>query len=171
MRQVKWSQPTRRRDGHIGARATISIRNEGGADGHYNIDTHGMNPARVAAEVGRIHAFHDARADRLVRFRALQADPLLIGDTEYRIVDLSIRYPPNAAHCQLYIDVRKIDVSSPVEGFPMRILYPDIAAIPSNTEIVGIIRTGIESQNVDMKGAHERFITRVAAELIRRGGD
>jgi hypothetical protein len=167
MRNLNFGQPTRRKDGHVGARANVSIRGEGGADGHYSIDTHALTSTEVAAEVDRLHAFHDTRAARMDGLRAIQATPIEMGDATYRVVDATVRYPQDAAYCTLYLDVRQIVNGAKVKvaGFPLRLLYKTATEIPDDTTIVALITDAIPHETEDLNALHEEFIGKVSARL------
>lgn len=162
-----WSQPTRRKDGHVGAHLKLSVRGEGGADGHYRIDSHGLTSDQVAAEVERIHSFHEQRAGRMNGFRAIQAAELAIGGATYRVVDLIVRYPVDAAYCALYVDVRQVvdDVVVRVAGFPMRRLYKSAAELPDDATIVAMVTAAIPAETDDLGTLHEEFIGKVAQKI------
>ncbi len=165
-REEKWGKPARRKDGHVGAKVKVSVRGEGGCDGHYAIETYGLSSTQVAAEVDRIHSFHDDRAGRMDGFRAIQARPITIGDETYRVVDLAIRPAANAAHCTLYIDVRNVtNGSERVAGFPMRILYKTPAEIPNDAAIVAMVTAAIPVETEDLALLHRDFVDRVGAKL------
>jgi hypothetical protein len=169
VRKLNFGQPTRRKDGHIGARANVSVRGEGGADGYYSINTHGLTSSQVAAEVDRIHAFHDARAARMDGLRAIQAEPIAVGDATYRVVDLTVRYPTNAMHCTLYIDVRQMVNGAKVKvaGFPMRVPYANPSEMPDDAAIVALITAAIPHETEDLISLHEEFVSKVSGKLNR----
>lgn len=171
-RTVTWGKPNRRKDGHIGARASVTIRREGGADGVYTIDSHGLSSEQVANEVDRIHSFHDARASRMNGLRAIQATPLDIGGVIYRVVDLTILYPADASYCSLYFDVRRIENGRKVRVWPepKRRLFKTPSEIPTDAEIVAIIRDAIPTEIGDLDGLHEAFTKKVNEKLKKRGG-
>lgn len=174
---TKWGEPSRRKDGHVGATLAVSVRGESGCDGHYAIDTHGLTSDQVADKVVAIGTFHAERSGRMDGFRAIQATPILIGDSTYHVVDIAIRYPTDAAYCSLYLDVRQIagDAKFKVPGFPRRILYRTPAEIPSDEYIVvTMITAAIPVETEDLAALHEVFTNKVAekidAKMSSKGG-
>lgn len=166
-RLEKWGKPARRKDGHIGAKVDISVRGEGGCDGFYAIETHGKNSTQIAAEIDRVHAFHDERAARMNGFRAIQATPIKIGQATYRVVDIAIRHATNASHCTLYLDV--MNGRERVAGFPKRILYKTPGEIPSDEAIVEMVKAAIPVETEDIEALHNEFIAKVRGKLKKKG--
>lgn len=176
MRKLTWSQPTRRPDGHVGATARVAVRGEGGADGYYSIQSHGLNSDEVAQKVTEIGTFHVARSGRMDGFRSIQAQPIVIGEATFRVIDLTVRYPADASYCALYIDVRQIVNGAPlkVAGFPKRVLYKTPGEIPDDAAVVALITASLPVETEDLETLHAEFTSKVTekidAKMSRIGG-
>jgi hypothetical protein len=170
MKNVRWSKPSRRKDGHLGAKARLSITREGGCDGHYSFSSHGMTSAQAAAKLVAIESFHAARAARMLAFRAMQSAEVVVGTDVYRIVDLTVRYPEDATNCALYVDVRRIDgkKKEKVEGWPKLLRYGHPSDIPSDEELLSFVRAGLPDVQA-VADAHAEFTAKVAMRLEGRG--
>jgi hypothetical protein len=167
---VKWGKPSRRKDGHVGARMSVAIKGEGGADGIYAIDTHGLNSDQVAAKVDEIGMFHAARSGRMDGFRSIQATPIIMDQATYRVVDLTVHYPQDASRCTLYIDVRQIVGGEKVRvaGFPRRIMYASPALLPDDETLVSLIVDAIPVEREDIVKLHEAFVEKVAEKVHKK---
>jgi hypothetical protein len=170
MKQIKWSRPSRRKDGHLGARMRLAVTREGGCDGHYSFDSHGMTSTQAAEKIASIEAFHEARAARMSAFRAMQSSEFVVGVEVYRIVDLTVRYPEDASSCALYIDVRRIEgkKKETVAGFPKLLRYGHPSDIPSDEELLSFVRAGLPDIQA-IADAHAEFTSKVAMRLEGRG--
>ena len=170
-RSEKWGKPSRRKDGHIGAKVDISIRGEGGCDGFYAIETHGLSSDQVAAEIERVHTFHDRRAGRMNGFRAIQAAPIEHGGNVYQLVDIIIKPAAGATHCTLYLDVRQIVGGEKVKvaGFPIRKLYHSPAELPSDEAVVALVKSAIRVETEDIAALDAEFQRKVNEKLKRKG--
>ena len=150
--ELELSNPYRRKDGHVGARAVLRI--DGREDGwhqSYHFDTHGMTSAQVVAKAAEIEAYHAKKAERLNGFRKIQGS--MVGD--YGIVDCSIH--DNGV--TLYLDVRPV-----ASGFPIRKRYGNLDAIPSDEEIVAMVTAALPTSTDEIQQAHDAFVAKVNAK-------
>jgi len=154
MSHLDISNPYRRADGHIGARAVLRIEREDGWNQSYHFDTHGMKSAEVVAKASEMEAYHEQKAARLNGFREISGMEI----RGYRVVDCSIH--DNGV--TLYLDVRP-----KVAGFPIRVRCATIDAVPSNEDIVRIITDALPASETEIDDAHAEFVRRVNE---KRGG-
>lgn len=150
--RLRMEAPYKRRDGHIGARASVAIL-ESSHPQTYSFDTHGMTSQQVADEAARLETYHAAKAERLERFRRLHGMVVARG---YTIVDCTIL----DAGVTLYVDVRPN-----ATGFPLRHAYQSIGAVPTNDAILKIVAEALPDAGT-IDDAHAEFVAKVEA---RRG--
>ena len=122
--------------------------------GVYSIDTHGLSPEQVTTKVARIEAHHAKKSVRFTGFRDVCAEPFAVGEEEFRITDcllLDVGEPGGDVELRIYARRRIGDVDGERIGrpfFPMVIAANDVDALPSDEEIVAIVR----SRLADMMG-------------------
>jgi len=156
------SKPTRRaKDGQLGARA--SVRCGGRHPKSYAFDTHGMTSGQVVAEAQRLSDYHEAKMAKLASFTAVRGTELNANGAVFRVVDCTIF----DAGLTLYLDVRKDGSTTPVAGFPIMVKCRVIDAIPSNAEILKIIRAALPD-DTSAKQAHDAFVRKVADKMKGR---
>lgn len=147
---LSFENPSRRMDGHIGARATIALERADGWHQHYHFETHGMTSGQVADEIRRLEVYHAAKAERVERFRRLHGMVVTRGFT---VVDCTIL----DRGVTLYVDVRP-----QAKGFPLRIAYHGIENVPTNDAILGMIAQALPDVSA-IETAHAEFVAKVEA--------
>lgn len=150
--KLELSGPYRRKDGHVGARAVLKIHGrEDGWHQSYHFDTHGMTSAQVVAKAAELERYHEKKAARLNGFRSISGMEI----KGYRVVDCSIH--DNGV--TLYLDVRPR-----AHGFPMRKMYGNLDAIPSDEEIVAMVTAALPNSTDEIREAHDAFVAKVNAK-------
>lgn len=153
-----------RRKGQIGALAEIRTEANGYTQ-TYAFNTHGMTSDAVVARVAELEAYHDAKTGLLVTLRGLLGTEFTVGDESFRIVDCTI-FDKGVT---LYVDVRNISQDSvqKVAGFPMRVSYRSLDAIPDEAAILAMTTARIPEPAAVIAAAHAVFVGKVTA---KRGG-
>jgi len=155
---LDFDKPSRRRDGQLGARA--NVRCGGRWPETYVFDTHGMNSSQVAAKADELAEYHEAKMAKLESFADVRGTELVAGADTYRIADCTVF----DAGVTLYLDVRKVGHRGSVKGFPIRMKYRYLSAIPSNEEIIEIVRASLPD-DADVKEAHDVFVKKVRGKV------
>lgn len=149
------SNPYRRGDGHIGARAAVKVEHPDGWVETYAFDTHGMTSQEVADKTAALEGHHAKKAARLTGFRLIQGNEIAAGGQVYRIVDCTI-FERGIA---LYLDVRPR-----APGFPIRKVYGNLDALPSDEEILAMVTAALPNSTDEIQQAHDAFVAKVKAK-------
>lgn len=142
----------RDRRGRLGARMTVDLTAHR-VSAVYHIPTHGLTPEQIVAERTRIAAEHEKRAARYVGFASLRGQKIRHGSTQGEIEHCTIRR--RGTDVELHVILR-------VDGARMRVTraYPSTDAVPSNQEIVAIVRDDVVQRSVRdvVEKAHRRAL-------------
>lgn len=153
-----------RRGPHIGARAEVRIVHDSGFHQTYAFSTHGMTSDAVVDRVAEIEAYHEAKTARLLSMRSLHGHEFTVESKGFRIVDCAI-FDKGVT---LYVDVRDIsqEPAQQVAGFPMRVSYRALGAVPDEAAILAAVVAKIPPTE-NLEAANAAFVAKVTA---KRGG-
>lgn len=88
MKRVDIGQPFPDLSGKVGATVRLNLA-DGGWNGHYRFETHGMTDDEILAKIAAVTQRHQARAARMNGFAAINRD-LVVSGSAFRLVDLTI---------------------------------------------------------------------------------
>lgn len=164
---IHHGRPSVHRHRGVGSHVEIHMHAEGAGEwsGVYKLSSHGMTAEAFASRVAELKAYHAAKMNRLKDFELLRAADIFVDGVKHRITDA------NLIECGVDVELR-LGVSiigaggGVLRAFTMGrqngLIYPSIAAVPSDAEIVRIVRWRIEALVLG-GAAHDAFLSRIAA--------
>lgn len=151
------------RTGKIGAHAIVTDDSHGWT-AQYDLHTHALKPAEVAAKVTEVRERHRKWAGCIDRFADVRESEIVISQVTYRIVDCTIPSGRPFDHGFIIIGVREVDGENlrRVSGFPLRLPFPSFDAVPANEAIIAEVRARLEELHARLD-VHETY-----TETVRR---
>jgi hypothetical protein len=167
----EWGTPTRRQDGHLGARAFVKFSHKGW-DAHHHVDSHGHSSSSLAAHVSSLEEQHRVWAEAIDDLQRYTNYTFIYRGNRYHIVDCTIpsrTSPP----WELVIGLRR-DANYPilgtepdfqkVEGSPIRVRLASLSEIPNRHAIEDIVFAHIRNLH-GVSDAHAEFQAKVKARI------
>lgn len=115
--------------GLVGAVVSVNV-GDGGWNGHYRIETHGMTDDDVLAEINDVLLHHQAKAARLTGFAGLDRSLKFAGQA-FTIVNLTLAERGTDVELRIRIE----DSNGVTVGKEFGGVYPAVSDVPSDAEI------------------------------------
>jgi len=135
--------------GQAGARVSLSFGSRNEWHGEYTFSSRGLTTAEITALRDRIAAHHTEKSKRMTGFQTLWGQAIKVAGADYRLTDCTIRGDEDARAVELTLRVAAPDGTV----LYLDSMYPSVAALPSDAEILKIARDAAAARANEKKVA------------------